>query len=81
MDSMSAAASRGGDASGLAVSQLNDYLHRGAHPLARDMRLYIYSMWVYRSENAPFPEGYRFLTFVLFRPVYVSLSRSLYASP
>ena len=32
-------------------SQLDDYLHRGAHPIVRDMSLYVYSMWVYRVEH------------------------------
>ena len=46
MDSMSAAASRGRDAGGLAVSQLNDYLHRGTHPL-------------YLSHSNGLPGGFR----------------------
>ena len=36
--------------------QLDDYLHRGNHKLVEDMSLYIYSMWVYRSESKPFAE-------------------------
>ena len=32
-------------------SQHDDWLHRGDHPLVRHMNLYLYSMWVYRSER------------------------------
>ena len=56
MDSVSAAAFRGKDATGFALSQLDDYLHRGTHPVVKHMSLYVYSMWVYRSEKAPFAE-------------------------
>ena len=51
--SVTEAASRGGNATGFALSQLDDYLHRGNHPLVKDMSLYIYSMWVYKAERAP----------------------------
>ena len=50
VDSVIAAASRGGQATGFALSQLDDYLHRGSHPLVKDMSLYVYSIWVYRVE-------------------------------
>ena len=53
-DSVTQAASSGKHATGYALSQLDDYLHRGSHPLVKDMSLYIYSMWVYRSEKSPF---------------------------
>ena len=56
VDSVLAAASRGGQATGFALSQLDDYLHRGAHPLVKDMSLYLYSMWVYRAERSPFAQ-------------------------
>ena len=35
----------------VALSQLDDWLHRGTHPIVRDMNLYVYSMWVYRAEK------------------------------
>ena len=54
VDSVTEAASRGRNATGFALSQLDDYLHRGTHPLVKDMSLYIYSMWVYRAEMKPF---------------------------
>ena len=54
VDSVIAAASRAGQATGFALSQLDDYLHRGTHPIVKDMSLYIYSMWVYRAERSPF---------------------------
>ena len=38
------AASRGKHATGYALSQLDDYLRRGHHPLVKDMSLSIYSM-------------------------------------
>ena len=50
------AASRGGNVTGFALSQLDDYLHRGSHGLVKDMSLYIYSMWVYRAEKTPFAQ-------------------------
>ncbi len=56
VDSVTDAASRGGKATGFALSQLDDYLHRGIHPLVKDMSLYIYSMWVYRAERTPFAQ-------------------------
>ena len=56
IDSVTAAASRGGNATGFALSQLDDYLHRGTHALVKDMSLYIYSMWVYRAEKTPFAQ-------------------------
>jgi hypothetical protein len=56
VDSVTEAASRGGKATGFALSQLDDYLHRGTHVLVKDMSLYIYSMWVYRAERTPFAQ-------------------------
>ena len=56
LDSVTAAASHGGKATGYALSQLDDYLHRGTHSLLKDMSLYIYSMWVYRAERSPFAQ-------------------------
>ena len=38
---------------GYALSQLDDYLHRGEHPLVRNMNLYVCSMWVSRAERSP----------------------------
>ena len=54
--SVTEAAARGENATGFALSQLDDYLHRGNHPLVKDMSLYIYSMWVYRAEKTPFAQ-------------------------
>ena len=36
------------------ISQLDDYLHRGGHPIVKHLSLYVYSMWVYRVEANPF---------------------------
>ena len=41
-------------AKGFAFSQLDDYLHRGSHPILRHMSLYVYSVWVYRVELSPY---------------------------
>ena len=41
-------------ANGFALSQLDDWLHRGEHDIVRDMSLYVYSIWVYRVEMTPF---------------------------
>ena len=38
-------------ARGFALSQLDDWLHRGDDAIVRDMNLYVYSMWVYRVEK------------------------------
>ncbi|CAK0814408.1 unnamed protein product, partial [Prorocentrum cordatum] len=35
---------------GAALSQHDDWMHRGDHPIVRDMSLYVYSIWVYRVE-------------------------------
>ena len=35
-------------------SQLDDWHHRGEHPILRGMNLYEYSTWVYRHELPPF---------------------------
>ena len=35
---------------GAVLSQHDDWMHRGDHPIVRDMSLYIYSIWVYRVE-------------------------------
>ena len=35
---------------GVVLSQHDDWMHRGDHPILRDMSLYIYSIWVYRVE-------------------------------
>ena len=43
-----------GKSSGVALSQLDDYLHRGGHPILQGMSLYVYSQWVYRAERKPF---------------------------
>jgi hypothetical protein len=56
VDSVTEAASRGGNATGFAMSQLDDYLHRGTHALVKDISLYIYSMWVYRAVRTPFAQ-------------------------
>ena len=56
IDSVTAAASKAEQATGFSLSQLDDYLHRGSHPLVRDMSLYMYSMWVYRAERSPFAQ-------------------------
>jgi hypothetical protein len=37
-------------AKGFALSQLDDWLHRGKHDIVRHMSLYIYSIWVSRVE-------------------------------
>jgi hypothetical protein len=34
----------------MTLSQLDDWLHRGDHPIVKDMNLYVYSLWVYRVE-------------------------------
>ena len=33
------------------TNQLDDYNHRGNHPVLAPMTLYVYSMWVYRAEK------------------------------
>ena len=38
---------------GAVVSQHDDWMHRGEHPILRDMGLYVYSVWVYRVEMRP----------------------------
>ena len=45
------APSPGRGSKGVALSQHDDWLHRGDDPIVRDMNLYVYSMWVYRVEN------------------------------
>ncbi|CAK0895070.1 unnamed protein product, partial [Prorocentrum cordatum] len=35
---------------GAVLSQHDDWMHRGDHPIVRDMSLYVYSIWVYRAE-------------------------------
>ena len=40
-----------GDGLVVATNQLDDYEHRGEHPLLKDMTLYVYSMWVHRVEK------------------------------
>ncbi|CAK0792583.1 unnamed protein product, partial [Prorocentrum cordatum] len=35
---------------GAVLSQHDDWMHRGDHPIVRDMSLYVYSIWVYRVE-------------------------------
>ena len=37
-----------------AYDQLDDWHHRGSHPILRNMNLYEYSRWVYRVEFSPF---------------------------
>ena len=32
------------------LSQHDDWMHRGTHPIVKDMSLYVYSIWVYRVE-------------------------------
>ena len=32
------------------LSQHDDWMHRGTHPIVRSMSLYVYSIWVYRAE-------------------------------
>ena len=55
LDTVTLAAMHGGKSTGFSsLSQLDDYLHRGTHPLLKHMSLYIYSMWVYRAEKSPF---------------------------
>ena len=49
-----AVAAKAANAVGYALSQLDDWLHRGDNPIVKDMSLYIYSMWVYRSERNPY---------------------------
>ena len=51
------AASHAGNATGYSLSQLDDYLHRGDHPLLTDMSLDVYSMWVYRAERKAFADN------------------------
>ena len=38
---------------GAVLSQHDDWMHRGEHPILRDMNLYVYSIWVYRVELRP----------------------------
>ena len=38
---------------GAVLSQHDDWMHRGEHPILRDMSLYVYSIWVYRVEMRP----------------------------
>ena len=38
---------------GAVLSQHDDWMHRGDHPIVRDMSLYIYSIWIYRVELRP----------------------------
>ena len=40
-----------------AYDQLDDWHHRGSHPIVRSMSLYEYSRWVYRVEYSPFSVG------------------------
>ena len=56
VDSVTEAASRSSNATGFALSQLDDYLHRGTYPLVKDMSLYIYSSWVDIAERSPFAQ-------------------------
>jgi len=37
-----------------AFDQLDDWHHRGSHPILLHMSLYEYSVWVYRVESSPF---------------------------
>ena len=37
-----------------AYDQLDDWHHRGSHPIVQNMNLYEYSRWVYRVEFSPF---------------------------
>jgi len=37
-----------------AYDQLDDWHHRGSHPIVQNMSLYEYSRWVYRVEFSPF---------------------------
>lgn len=39
---------------GTVLSQHDDWMHRGDHPIVRDMSLYVYSLWVYRVELSPY---------------------------
>ncbi|CAK0850189.1 unnamed protein product, partial [Prorocentrum cordatum] len=39
-----------GKSRGAVLSQHDDWMHRGDHPIVRDMSLYVYSIWVYRVE-------------------------------
>ena len=45
---------RGPGAKAVALSQLDDWLHRGEDPIVRDMCLYVCSIWVYRVEVRPY---------------------------
>ena len=36
------------------TTPVDDWLHRGDHPVLKDMPLYIYAMWVYSAEKPPF---------------------------
>ena len=36
------------------TTPVDDWLHRGNHPVLKDMPLYIYAMWVYSAEKPPF---------------------------
>ena len=38
----------------VALSQLDDWLHRGNDPIVAHMNLYVYTIWVYRVEKSPF---------------------------
>ena len=51
------------------TKQLDDYNHRGDHPVLAPMTLYVYSMWVYRVEKKDSKDGSRELTFA-FHPGY-----------
>ena len=33
------------------TTPVDDWLHRGDHPVLKDMPLYIYAMWVYSDEK------------------------------
>lgn len=49
-----AVAATANKALGYALSQLDDWIHRGDHPIVKDLSLYIYSMWIYRAERNPY---------------------------
>ena len=51
------------------TNQLDDYNHRGNHPVLAPMTLYVYSMWVYRAEKKDGNENACELTFD-FHPGY-----------
>jgi hypothetical protein len=53
-DGHASAKQRAAGPKSVALSQLDDWLHRGDDPILAHMNLYVYSIWVYRVEKSTF---------------------------